>query len=264
MRVAVLNSGSNGNATLVEEDGRALLIDCGISAKLCLQRTGTLVGDVEFLGILVTHEHTDHISGVGPLARRLRLTAYATELTHRESKARFEGLRTVHVEPYETFGIGPFRVTPVPVPHDAADPTGFHITTGGNGLAAVTDMGCMTDDVDRFFERSNAVIIESNHDVDMLMRGQYPAVLKERIIGPLGHMSNSDAGQAIARHAPDVAFLAHLSANNNTPEKAKRTVEGILSESGVATRVYVTRRDGPTELVDIPDDIDARRPPRKF
>ncbi len=259
MRVAVLNSGSNGNATLIEEDGRALLIDCGISAKQCIERMHALVGDVEVLGILVTHEHSDHVSGIRTLSRRLGLTAYATEETHDGSEGHMEGVHTIHVEPRVRFEVGPFAITPIPVAHDAANPTGFHITTGDNGLAAVTDMGEIIDAVRYFFERSNAIIIESNHDEEMLMKGFYMTFMKARIRGPLGHMSNTAAGGAIADYGPDIAFLAHLSANTNTPEKARETVEGILKARGVSTRVYLTHRDGPTELVDVPKNIDVRR-----
>ncbi|HID73783.1 MAG TPA: MBL fold metallo-hydrolase [Thermoplasmata archaeon] len=251
MRVAVLNSGSNGNATLVIDGDRALLVDCGLSARRCLQRAGDVAGEFSLEAILVTHEHTDHVSGVGPLARRLGVAVHATSTTRRAAGRRLEGIRFLPVEPMSPFRIGPFEVTPLPLLHDAADPVGFHIRSGGTGITLATDLGIVTDDLMAYLERSDAVVLEANHDVEMLMAGHYPRPLKARIMGPLGHLSNDDSAATIARCAPRIAFLAHLSRDNNTSDLALGTVRREAEERGIDVEIIVTSRERATPLVDV-------------
>ena len=236
---APLFSGSSGNALYVERDGTRLLVDAGLPGKRVaaeLEKAGASIEDVQ--AIFVTHEHMDHIAGVGVLARRWGMPVYATEPTWEtmaEKIGRVKPEQRRIVSPGEPIEFGCLRVTPFSIPHDAACPVGYTFTDGRRKLSVATDIGCLREDWLEAVEGSDLLLLESNHDVDMLRAGRYPYELKMRILGQTGHLSNDDAGIAAARlcrRGVKQILLGHLSHENNFPELAWESVACRLRELG--------------------------------
>lgn len=233
MRFATLGSGSRGNATLVEAGATRLLVDCGLGLADIGQRLGALGVEAESLdAILVTHEHGDHVGGVGPLARRLRLPVLmsaGTWLAAAPQLGELPGLRLV--SSHEPFALGDIEVDPLPVPHDAREPTQFVLGDGERRLGLLTDTGAVTPFLRERLDGCHALLLEFNHDEAMLREGPYPASLKNRILGRLGHLSNAQAAELLGtldtsrlRHL----VAAHLSEKNNSPEAARAAAAGAL------------------------------------
>jgi len=259
--LSVLNSGSNANATVVVEDGHALVIDCGLSAREFLKRLEDAFGEVEIDGILITHEHSDHIGGIRVLQNRIGSKVHATRLTvfrNDEDEAigkRRELLRSVDlniIPKLEQFEIGPFSVTAIPLWHDAGEPVGYFIESGGKSLTIASDLGRVDDELRDFLSRSDAVILSSNHDVQLLEGSRYPPHLIARIRGPFGHLSNEDSAEAITEASPKVAFLAHISKDANTPQRAEFTTISAVEEKELDVEVLVTHRDKATKPIEVP------------
>ena len=236
---APLFSGSSGNALYVERDETRLLVDAGLPGKRIeeeLARAGGEIGRLQ--AIFVTHEHMDHIAGVGVLARRWGLPVYATEPTWEAMTAKIGRVRPEQrriVTPGVTIEFGSLRVMPFAIPHDAACPVGYSFTDGQRKLSIATDIGCVCDDWLEAVAGSDLLLLESNHDVDMLRAGRYPYELKMRILGKTGHLSNDDAGLAAARLCRSGVkriLLGHLSQENNFPELAWESVACRLRELG--------------------------------
>jgi phosphoribosyl 1,2-cyclic phosphodiesterase len=261
MQLSVLNSGSNANATVVVEDGHALVIDCGLSAREFLKRLEGAFGEVEIDGILLTHEHSDHIGGVRPLHKKTEATVYLTHWTlFRNEKEEEAGkprelLRSVDVHELvqmERYDIGPFVVTPIPVFHDANDPVGYRIESAGKVITIATDLGYINHELKESLADSNVVVLEANHDMDMLVNGRYPDPLIARIAGKEGHLSNYDSAVGIGNAHPSIAYLAHISKDNNTPQKAETTVLEHIEERDIDTEVFLTYRDKATKPIEVP------------
>jgi phosphoribosyl 1,2-cyclic phosphodiesterase len=224
VRFASLGSGSRGNATLIQSGDTTIMVDCGFSAtetELRLQRHG--VEPVSLAAILVTHEHSDHASGVMRFASRHRIPVRCTAGTRQACmKLGFES-----AEPFDSQAklvIGAIEVTPVTVPHDAREPVQFLFDGGAHRFGLLTDVGSLTPHIKRMFSGCAALLLECNHDRDMLEDGPYPPSLKQRVGGPLGHLSNDQAAELL--RALDKQWLqhlvaAHLSEKNNTPELAR-------------------------------------------
>jgi phosphoribosyl 1,2-cyclic phosphodiesterase len=224
VRFASLGSGSRGNATLIQSGTTTLMVDCGFSAtetELRLARLG--VDPASIAGLLVTHEHTDHASGVMRFALRHGIAVHCTAGTRQACLDRgFES-----VEPFDSharFTIGDIQVTPVTVPHDAREPVQFLFDGGAHRFGLLTDVGSVTPHMRRMFSGCAALLLECNHDRDMLEDGPYPPSLKQRVGGPLGHLSNAQAADLL--RSLDKQWLqhlvaAHLSDKNNTPELAR-------------------------------------------
>jgi phosphoribosyl 1,2-cyclic phosphodiesterase len=231
VRFAWLGSGSRGNAALVEADGRCVLIDCGLGPKEVearLARLGRTPQDIE--AILVTHEHSDHIGGVAPLAARHGIRVMATPGTARGFR-QGPPPRLEYINPHETFACGALEIAPMPVPHDAREPCQFVLSDGAVRLGIVTDLGKVTAHVIASLQGCDAIALECNHDVAMLAAGPYAAALKRRVGGELGHLSNDQAAALLA--ALDTARLRHvialhLSEINNSPELAQAALAGVL------------------------------------
>ena len=245
MRFASLGSGSGGNALLVESDGTLILLDCGFGlAEVCarLAAAGVAPGDID--GIIVTHEHEDHGGGVAKLASRFDITVYLTRGTLSGLGAEGRSIsRRVLIDPYTTFAIDGIEVRPFPVPHDAREPVQFVVSNGAARLGVLTDTGQPTPHIAQVLSGVDALVLECNHDVDMLMSGPYPARLKSRVGGRLGHLANAAAAELV--RAMDCSRLqhvvaAHLSQTNNTPELARAALaDGLGCETewiGVATQ----------------------------
>jgi len=245
MRFASLGSGSKGNALLIEVNGTRVLLDCGfgpgeVSARL--SRLALETSDVD--AIIVTHEHGDHGGGVAKLAARRGIPVYLTRGTLSGLGAEGRSLANTRlIDAYTSFTIGNAQVTPYTVPHDAREPVQFVVSDGARKLGVLTDTGCPTPHIAQTLSGVDALVLECNHDFDMLMNGPYPAQLKRRIAGRLGHLSN-DASAEIVR-AMDCSRLqhviaAHLSEKNNTPEFARAALAAALNCApdwiGIATQ----------------------------
>lgn len=245
MKFASLGSGSNGNGTLVGCQGNYLLIDCGFTIKETERRLARLQVAAENLAaILVTHEHGDHIKGVAPFARKYQLPVYMTPGTfHSRDLGKLPTLHLIHGhEPFELAG---FRVTPVAVPHDAREPAQFILEAENKKLGVLTDLGSITPHIEKHYSDCDALILEANHDPLMLAGGPYPPSLKRRVGGPWGHLSNQQAANFLRRTDTEKIqhlVVAHLSQQNNSPEKAEQSFTGILP--GAANMLYAGQEDG--------------------
>lgn len=259
MRICVLGSGSTGNATVISAGGTHILIDAGLSAKfirLALQHLGILVEDLA--AIIISHEHGDHIKALPVLLRKTPVPLYATRATFAGINLGEARTRVEFFETGQTFAVGGLEVDPFSISHDAADPSGFIVRANGTQLAHVTDLGCMTELVRQRLRSCRAVVIESNHDEDMLKIGPYPWELKQRVLGRQGHMSNRELGQFFredfdgeARHI----VLAHLSRTNNHPEIARLAALESLGQrpdaKGRTIRLTIAAHDRPTPVIEI-------------
>jgi phosphoribosyl 1,2-cyclic phosphodiesterase len=246
LKVQVLASGSSGNAVLVETPGTRLLVDCGLSGAEAAKRisaAGCLPEEIS--AILVSHEHADHIQGVGVMARRFGVPVYLTQGTLAGSNGQLkQGVRTRNMEAGEEFSVGEVRVRPFSIPHDAADPVGFTFSWGGVKAGLATDIGFSTALIRQHLSGCNLLILEANHDPALLQGSSYPWEVKRRIRGRKGHLSNEEAGQLLERVLHDgleEVVLAHLSEKNNRPElalqEARRALESCRMSAGVGLRV---------------------------
>jgi len=190
-------------------------------------------------GILVTHEHHDHIHGVGVLSRRYDLPVYIHPKTLAASRGRMGWLpHPISFETGSAFRTGTFSVTPFPIPHDAACPVGFTFSARGKKVGLATDMGFVPDPVAARLKNVQALILESNHDLKMLQEGPYDRSLKERVMSRLGHLSNVEAGELLGQllhRGLENVILAHISKVNNDPKLAYRTAETVIRQSGAST-----------------------------
>jgi phosphoribosyl 1,2-cyclic phosphodiesterase len=236
LTVCVLASGSRGNATYLSDGRTAILVDAGLSGVEIQRRMAAKGLDPDDLdAILVTHEHTDHIQGVGVLARRFGLSVHINDGT-RQAAGRALG-KLADVQPFtcgHAFSIGGLSIHPFSISHDAADPAGFTIATSGTKVGLATDLGVATHVVKTHLNDCNLLILEANHDPQMLIDGPYPWPLKQRIRGRGGHLSNEDAAlllQGLEHDRLAHVVLAHLSEENNTPDIARNAIESVLSGS---------------------------------
>ncbi len=232
MRFASLGSGSRGNATLIESAGTRLLVDCGFSAIETQRRLARLgCGAEEITALLVTHEHSDHIGGVGVLARRYSIPVWMTAGT-----ARHKGLGKLpqrHLfSCHEAFTIDGLSVAPFPVPHDATEPSQFVFSDGQHRLGMLTDVGCWTPHIEAQLSGCDALLLESNHDEQMLRDGPYPVSLKRRVAGRHGHLSNAQAAELLQRldnGRLQHLVAAHLSEENNSPQLVRQLLANALN-----------------------------------
>ncbi len=231
-------SGSSGNCSLVTDGKGNILVDCGTSGKRAAEALENLsVPPNRLNAIVVTHEHIDHTKGVGILARKYNIPIYATEGTHKNSnfgKLTDELLK--EVTPDITYDIAGIGVTPFSIMHDAADPCGYIFTDSQKKLAIATDMGVMTNSVMSRLSGCESILLESNHDIDMLRFGEYPYALKQRILSDIGHLSNKAAAEAaleLVKCGTKHIMLGHLSDKNNLPDIAQMETYNYLTDNGV-------------------------------
>ena len=203
MKFASLGSGSEGNALLVAVGRTLVLMDCGFGLKDTLARLARLNVCAEQLsGIVVTHEHGDHCNGVARLARKFKLPVWLTHGTLHSRHQTFADIPRFHeIDPHQSFAIGDIEITPYPVPHDAAEPVQFVFNDGAHRLGVLTDAGCGTAHMEQILNGCHALVLECNHDTDMLMNGDYPYSLKQRVGGRSGHLNNQDAAGILAAQA---------------------------------------------------------------
>ncbi len=252
-RFASLGSGSRGNATLVEADGTRLLIDCGFAARDFAVRCEALGFDPGCIdAILVTHEHGDHVRGVGAVARRFGIPVWMTPGT----RAAADPGRVAAIELFHSHGgafrIGPIEVQPVPVPHDAREPTQFVFGCRGQRLGLLTDLGSITPRVVDAFDGLDALLLECNHDPAMLASGPYPPSLQARVGGRFGHLANAQAAEllaAVEQRRLSHLVAAHLSEKNNAPALARAALESACRDfDGCLSLLVQDRASGWFEL----------------
>lgn len=238
-----LFSGSSGNSLFCQYGNTRLLVDAGKTGScLCRAMEGIGADPATLSGILITHEHSDHILGAGVLARKYHLPLYATQETWRVilegkkiGKVPPDLIRTVRSG--QSFWLGEIGVEAFPIPHDAADPVGYRLWGGSVSVATATDLGHFSEDVYQRIAGSTLVLLESNHDPDLLRANpHYNQVLKARILGKYGHLSNEDCSRALLRLIAGGTrnlILGHLSGENNTPALARRVSEAAMAREGI-------------------------------
>lgn len=231
IRFASLGSGSRGNATLIEKNTTRILIDCGFGvkdARTRLERLGLSLEDLD--GVLVTHEHGDHIGGVGRIARASGMPVFCSHGTYLTDRlGKVPDLRLI--SSHKKFAIGDLEIEPVPVPHDAKEPIQYIVGDGDTRLGVLTDLGSITPHIRHCYARCDALILETNHDPQMLQHGPYPPKLKRRVGGAYGHLSNGQAQALLSDLQHDKlqhVVAAHISDKNNTELLAKESLAHSL------------------------------------
>ena len=269
LKFCTLASGSSGNSTLVFSEQAAILIDAGVSGKKIFTGAKEAGFTPDMLdAVLVTHEHQDHIKSIRTVAKKAQNAAIVgTEGTLLECEDLLPGERTLKIRHELDLSIGDIRVEPFGLSHDAREPIGFSFISGGRKLSIITDTGVITENIYEHLRDSDALILEANHEVNILQYGPYPYYLKRRILSDHGHLSNETAGEVIARVLEDrrgenssigkslQVMLAHLSNTNNTPGQAFLTVRNVLFEHelypGKDVKLAVAPRDEAGLIVEV-------------
>ena len=261
--VSVLASGSRGNSAIVESAGARILVDAGISCRETFKRLKSIGRDPrEISAILITHEHSDHVYGLATLSKKLNVPVFMTGATHQAwaRALRDDSGELPQIGKLETFSSGrPFQVaditvTPFTIPHDAADPVGFTFRAEATKVAIVTDLGYMPPSVRDQLRGCDVLMVESNHDLEMLRIGPYPWSVKQRVMSRVGHLSNESLAEFFAEHYDGGAsyiVLAHISQENNHPEIALRAAENALGPQMtlIRNRVMLAAQDAPMEAI---------------
>ena len=254
VKFCVLASGSSGNATFVATNRTRILVDAGLSFKDLERRLAAIGETVEpFDAILVTHEHADHVSGLLRIARKLKLKTpiYVSLLTHPLIDWENTAVPVEMFQAGSDFSIGDIHVESFTIPHDAIDPVGFRICAEGVKVAVATDLGYMPESIKYRLQGCQAILLESNHDLEMLKVGPYPWAVKQRVMGRNGHLSNTyvcDYLETEFDGATGTLILGHLSEHNNHPEIARMSAAQALEQRGLATRLVVAEQKNPTEV----------------
>ena len=262
MEFCSIASGSSGNCTFVQTQETALLVDAGITCKRITDGLHSIDRDPSELdGILITHEHSDHIQALGVLSRKYHIPMYATPgtieyLMHAKSLGKVDPELFHMITPDNRFEIGDITIEPFRISHDAAEPAGYRMTDGKRSFAVATDMGCYDDYIIDHLKGLNAILLEANHDVNMLQVGPYPYPLKMRILGQRGHLSNETAGALLCEILGDdmnTIILGHLSKENNYEALCYATVTGEITMGdnpykAEDFRISVADRSHPSEL----------------
>ena len=262
LRFISFGSGSSGNCYFLYTDTDSILIDVGVglrTLKKHFHNYGLRFEDVHH--ILITHDHAGHVKSVGSISNDYNLPVYTTRKVHQGIERNYCVRKKiapnfVHViEKNVSFQLGEFRITPFGVPHDSTDNVGYFVEYGDVNFCLITDVGHITDEMHDYISRSNYLVLEANHSEEMLQQGPYPQYLKDRILGPNGHLSNDECAEALAEFATPAlrhVWLCHLSEENNHPELARKTVEQILRSKGIIAgkdfELEVLKRKTPSEI----------------
>lgn len=258
-------SGSSGNCYYLFTENFGILIDAGVGVR-ALKKSfadfGLSMANIK--SILITHDHADHVKCVGSLSNDLKVPVYATQLVHAGINKNYcvrqkvNGANIKYVEKQKPFELGDFIITPFGIPHDSSDNVGYMVENNGVTFCLMTDAGCVTDEMKSFISRANYLVIEANHDDEMLKSGPYPDHLKVRVASDNGHLSNKSCAVALAENATEKlkhVWLCHLSEENNHPELARKTVEMILGSYGIVTgkdfMLEVLKRKTPSLLYEL-------------
>lgn len=252
VRICALASGSSGNSAFVATERARLLVDAGLSYKETCRRLALIGEDPASLdAILITHEHSDHVAGLARLAKKLQIPVFISWLT----APAIEWIDCVpRLELFQAGAklvVGDIEIDSFTIPHDAVDPVGFCFRAQGVKFGLATDLGYVTDSIRFHLRGSDLLLLESNHDLDMLKVGPYPWSVKQRVMSRVGHLSNESACDFILRdfeRGAAALILGHLSEHNNHPELARAAAARALEERGFDTRLVVARQKQPTEV----------------
>lgn len=261
--VSVLASGSRGNTAVIESSQARILLDAGISCRETFRRMKLAELDPRSLSaILITHEHSDHVSGLAMIARKLNVPVFMTGATHqawarslRDEAGELPKLARLEIfSSGRSFQIADITVMPFTIPHDAADPVGFTFRIEGAKIAFATDLGYLPASVCDHLRRCDVLVIESNHDLEMLRVGPYPWSVKQRVMSRVGHLSNDSLAQFFAQEydgSASYVVLAHISEQNNHPEVALRVAMEALGpqQSLLQNRVMLAAQGAPMESI---------------
>ena len=257
-----LSSSSSGNCYYLGNEFHGILVDAGISARSIRSFLVELGLSIErIMGIVVTHDHGDHVRGLQTLTRRHHIPVFTTTTIWKhimalpdQKKITADCIRKI--EPLHPFHLAGFDIEAFPVSHDTPETMGYHIRAGKSRITIVTDLGHICETAARYISAANFLVIESNYDEQMLMNGPYPAFLKKRISGNQGHLDNRHTSAFLAANmSTDLSHicLAHLSKNNNTPEKALNTLHATFTEKGIdlngKPEIMVLKRNSPSERI---------------
>ncbi len=240
LRICSFASGSSGNSYLIQSESTGIILDAGISGKKIMEGLSSQGADPENIrGIFVTHEHVDHIKSIRVLSKKIpSAEVFASGGTLGAIGDKVEDSRKIEVSDGEELTVGDISVKPFSICHDAACPLGYSFSRNGRTVSVVTDTGCVTDGMMDTIRESDILVLEANHEVNLLMLGSYPYNIKRRILSDEGHLSNEASGECLCRMlkertkpgVPEVA-LAHISKEHNTPDQALMTIKNILFES---------------------------------
>lgn len=252
MRFASLGSGSKGNATLIQNNTTTVMVDCGFSMRETEKRLERLNLDPKSISVLfVTHEHGDHIRGVGPFARKYKLPVCMTRGTAKwKSLGVIPEIRYISVD--DTIDVGELSIKSYSVPHDANEPCQFVITTKNNRFGMLTDVGYCTEHIKKQLKNCDALLLECNHDKTMLLNGSYPQSLKERVAGLYGHLSNNQASELLNEIQHDrlrKITIAHVSDKNNEKKLALESLRSVLVKKN--TKVLIIDQENGIDWQDI-------------
>jgi phosphoribosyl 1,2-cyclic phosphodiesterase len=252
LKVCVLASGSSGNATFVAAGRTRILVDAGLSFRELSRRLAEIGEDLKGLdGVLITHEHSDHVGGLPVLAKRHPVPIY---LTHRTAPTIDWNGAVPHVETFQAgsrFSIGDIDVDSFTIPHDAADPVAFAFRAEGVRIGIVTDLGYIPESVKYQLQGTDLLILESNHDLEMLRVGPYPWPVKQRVMGRNGHLSNDDMERFVREDMDSrtaTLVLAHLSENNNFPAQVRLVAEQALASRSLSIKLVIAEQRRSTEV----------------
>ena len=261
MKFCSLYSGSSGNSLFVQTNNTKILIDAGVSSKKIENALLDINVDPTSLdAILVTHEHTDHVQGLGTFSKKFDLPVFVTQKTLDAMPKQRDKLSDKNIKNFkigDKFEIGDLTINPFSIPHDAANPCGYNIYKNNKKISIATDIGHMTNDILKSLEESSFVLLEANYDPEVLKYSSYPFALKSRIAGPRGHLSNEIAGKTIShllKSGLKTAMLGHLSKESNFPELAYQTVIDELIQNNYdenSIKLSVASRDLHSKLIDI-------------
>jgi phosphoribosyl 1,2-cyclic phosphodiesterase len=256
-----LYSGSSGNCTYISSHNTRILVDAGLPGKSIEKALKQIEVEPQSIdGIFVTHEHIDHIKGVGVLSRKYNLPIFANSLTWKSMIKTIGNIKEHNIKVIgdKYVNVKDMDILRYNIPHDAACPSGYAIYSEGKKVCIATDMGAFSDEVKTSIEDSDLILLESNHDVEMLKFGPYPYTLKRRILSNIGHLSNEDCGRAIVNITNGkrkTIVLGHLSKTNNYPELAYKTVVNILRTNKISLNQEVVltmaKRDTPSSYIEL-------------
>jgi len=260
INVSVLASGSSGNSIYIDDGKNSFLVDAGLSGKKIINRLKKIdVNPDQIDGIFITHEHKDHIKSVGILSRRLDVPIYANDETWGACNKELGKLKEKNIKVFKNeFSFGNFDIRAIRISHDACAPVAYVVYRNDKKIVLATDMGYINDELMEELKAVDFLLLESNHDIDMLMSGNYPRFLKNRIKGNQGHLSNDAAAEILPKiingRCPHV-LLGHLSHENNNPKVAYMTVENILKKEGLIVnkdlKLDLTYQNKPTRVYEI-------------
>lgn len=260
LKFCSLYSGSSGNCQFIKTQNTTILVDAGLSGKKIQNGIANIGEDPKNVdAIFITHEHMDHIQGAGILSRRLDIPVYANEKTWEAMSPIIGDVKSHNIKIInETVEVGDLTLQVFDISHDAVNPVGYNIYYKNKKISLVTDTGCINDNIINCIKDSELLLIESNHDEDMVLIGPYPWPLKRRVLGEFGHMSNDTAGNLVSKvikKGREIVLLGHLSKENNFPELAYKTVENILKENGIdvnpGVNLDMTYRDRSSKVYEI-------------